>query len=115
MQLIKEKCQEVSEILCVKNDEALIILNHYKWRKDFIGEDWLQNEGKLRKDIGLEPEKEAATQQSLTEIYCLSCSTLKPKQDFESLSCNHLMCKICWKDYIHLHVISFSDRHLTHL
>lgn len=103
--LIQARCKDVNEIWDTKDDESLIILNHYQWNKDLIGEDWFQNEDRLRKEIGLEP-KQRDELEDFVGMECLGCSVSKSKEEFDSLKCNHVLCKDCWADHIQYNVYS---------
>lgn len=98
-QLIKDKIKEISEIFGVPDDEALVLLNHFKWRKDLLENEWFGNEDKIYKKTGLEPNLRAEVSKS-PEILCPMCFDTKPRAEFDCLKCNHQICKECWADFI---------------
>ena len=105
--LIKDKCKEVSELLGLSEDEALIILNYFKWRKDLVENEWFGNEKKIFGKAGLDPIVTAILNDS-NEILCAMCFDTKPASEFDNLKCNHQICKDCWTDYINFCVYSLD-------
>ena len=84
-------------------DEAIIIYNHFRWRKDLVEGEYFGDEENIRKKAGLEPQEKAA-EPAGDNLTCLLCFDEKPRADFEALKCNHYLCKDCWKEYIEYNV-----------
>jgi len=101
--IIKGKIQQISELLGVSDDEALIILNNFRWRKDLVESEWFGNEASIAKKAGLEPVRVEPANNSPT-ILCAMCFDTKPREEFECLKCNHYVCQECWKEYIQYNV-----------
>lgn len=47
----------MKELLGLDADYAMAVLRHFKWNMDKIQNDWFEREEKLRKDIGIEFDK----------------------------------------------------------
>jgi ariadne-1 len=102
-QLITQKCKDICELLGTNSDEAIIIYNHFRWRKDLVEGEYFGDEEKNRKKAGLEPETKAPDVAG-DNLTCNLCFDEKPREDFEALKCNHNLCKDCWREYIEYNV-----------
>jgi len=102
-QLIAQKCKDITELLGTSLDEAIVIYNFFRWRKDLVEGEYFGDEEKNRKKAGLEPENKAPEPTGDT-ILCTLCFDEKPRADFEALKCNHYLCKDCWTEYIEYNV-----------
>ena len=89
-------------------DEAIIIYNHFRWRKDLVEGEYFGDEENNRKKAGLEPA-EKAPEPAGDNLTCNLCFDEKPRGEFEALKCNHYLCKDCWKEYIEYNVNSFEE------
>jgi len=105
--LIDSKCDEINELLGLSRDEALILYQYFQWRKDRVESEWFGNEDEIRKKAGLDPVNKADEDLS-PERPCPMCFDTKPKEEFESLACNHYICKDCIAEYI-----DYQVRHQT--
>lgn len=105
-QLIPKKCEEITEILGIPEDEAIILCAHYKWRKDLVESEYFEDQEKIRKRAGIDPE-EVVPLPTTDEITCQLCFDAKPKSEFDGLKCNHILCKDCWAEYIEYNVKFF--------
>ena len=105
--LIRDKCEGIKELLGVSEDEALVLLNHFKWRKDLLETEWFGNESTIGRKAGLEPTEKVVLNKSAS-ILCPMCFDTKPLSEFDNLKCNHQVCTECWKDYVNFNVTYYS-------
>lgn len=106
---MKGKCLDISELLGVSEDEALILNDHFSWRKDLIESQWFDNEESVRKRAGLTPQ--TVLDDTLdSQISCALCMESCPRDKCSSLDCKHYLCEDCWAEYIQFNV---SIRRLT--
>lgn len=101
--LISQKCNEIGELLGIENDLCLILLHHFHWRKDLLESEWFGNEDKIGKRAGIYPTNPAPIDKSI-EFSCPMCFEIKGRNEFESLACNHYVCKECFRDYVQYEV-----------
>jgi ariadne-1 len=99
--LIEKKVEDLSELLGTKFDETLILFHHFKWSRDHLeNSEWFSDMEKIRKLAGLDPivvENKTLITEDLT---CPICLVTDHKDEFDSLSCGHHICKSCWSNFI---------------
>lgn len=97
---------EYAELLGISNDEALILLSHYRWKVHKLQDSWLDNELKVRIEAGISlPPSGYEVSQSRgikmgsvkllrgTEGSCQIC--FESAVDRDALQCGHSYCKKC--------------------
>ena len=97
-----EKVEQLSELFGCNFDEALILCHHFKWNKDALENcEWYDNQDKVRLIAGLPLITQIRNETLKTSIvYCPKCLYEVDSKDCDWLSCNHVLCKQCWSDYI---------------
>jgi ariadne-1 len=101
--LIAKKCEDIKELTGLGSDDALILYNFFQWRKDLLESKWFEDSEKIRIEAGLDPISVAHKPQTQT-LMCPMCMETKHINQFDSLSCNHLLCVDCIEDYITFNV-----------
>jgi ariadne-1 len=101
------------------NDQAITIMRYFHWNEEKFLSKWLDNESILRKEIGLEFDRNNYSRLTPTEKqsldvslssqnqgYCSVCygafSDVQsdPQCECISLSCGHQFCLGCWQEYL---------------
>ncbi|XP_026397164.1 probable E3 ubiquitin-protein ligase ARI8 [Papaver somniferum] len=97
----------ISNLLVVSRVSAVILLLGYNWRVEKLKDEWFADEQKVRKAVGLFPEKpiingiENIRQQKLTCGICFEAYHHYEMYDVAAgAACGHLFCMSCWKGYI---------------
>lgn len=110
IQVIPRITNEVQEFFDCSEDDAIIMLRHFKFNIEKLQNEWFDNEG-LKKAIGLEydskiakefPEVEMSLREA-NEGYCIICYNEFDDGDFKCVSipkCKHEFCKSCWSEYL---------------
>ena len=57
--VIDHKLKDVSELLGITNDEALILMSAYNWREDLVESAWLDNPDATQIKAGIMPSEPA--------------------------------------------------------
>jgi len=99
---IQNLCKDLMETLEISYDEALILLNHYYWRKNLVEEKWFEDYLVAKKDAGLRiPEYDDIKPEKI----CVLCHLVDNSEDkYEVFPCGHMVCKECLAKFIELQV-----------
>jgi len=101
--LMEKIIDEVRELTCLSRDNAIIVLIQNNWNKDKIEATWFEDIEKNKIKIGMEYDKSLKLDQ--TKNYCMVClDSPKKGEKFVGLSCNHLFCPTCFKEYLEFKV-----------
>ena len=77
------------------------MLQHFNWNKDKLLESYLENpELTCKKSLGVSTAELKTSQLTKGTLNCLVCLEQVPASKTMSLSCKHLYCTDCWKDYL---------------
>eukprot|EP01100_Stratorugosa_tubuloviscum_P003112 TRINITY_DN173_c0_g1_i1.p1 TRINITY_DN173_c0_g1~~TRINITY_DN173_c0_g1_i1.p1 ORF type:complete len:652 (-),score=296.92 TRINITY_DN173_c0_g1_i1:121-2076(-) len=106
MEAREAKVQEVADVLCIEAHIAQALLNHFKWDKEKLLEQYMDNAKKVLKQAGisrrqLKPKGKSKRGPKISSIECSICfDTISEEQGFSGLSCKHYFCNGCWDDYL---------------
>eukprot|EP01116_Phalansterium_solitarium_P016041 TRINITY_DN3629_c0_g1_i2.p2 TRINITY_DN3629_c0_g1~~TRINITY_DN3629_c0_g1_i2.p2 ORF type:complete len:507 (-),score=120.91 TRINITY_DN3629_c0_g1_i2:43-1563(-) len=93
---------EVVQVCGVPSDAAAaVLLRHYKWNKEKLIEDYMEEPEKTCTSAGLSTlELERKPPDPKAMHSCLICLEELPAAETFALSCSHRYCKDCWKGYL---------------
>lgn len=98
---LKEKVQDLSELLGTNEDETLVLFHHYRWNRDALDNSgYFENSQKIRTQAGLPTPETTWTGGVPKEIDCRICWNKVPSTGIDAPACGHFLCKNCWVDYI---------------
>mmetsp|Transcript_119722 Transcript_119722/g.211640 ORF Transcript_119722/g.211640 Transcript_119722/m.211640 type:complete len:505 (-) Transcript_119722:68-1582(-) len=87
---------EAAELLDVPRGDAFLLLRHYKWNQDRLGEDFFADTSKVRETVGVHASDTSAAQDA--GALCGICFTDPP---ISVMPCGHnSYCGDCWKQYV---------------
>jgi ariadne-1 len=93
---------EVSELLDMTSDDALLSLRHFRWDSDALSETFFDDPDSVRSRVGIS-ECKADEPGSANSSLCGICFCESPAQ--VGLSCRgHGYCEDCWSNYVSLAV-----------
>jgi len=95
---IKELIKDICELTGLSPDDSLVLLNHFRWRKELLEEKWFGNEESIRPEAGIilsSPKKP-----HISETLCALCMASHPTKETEILQCQHTFCQNCLRQYI---------------
>ncbi|KAJ3681135.1 hypothetical protein LUZ60_015624 [Juncus effusus] len=94
----EEATAEVSNILSISKEHALILLRHFKWDASEVNDEWFANEESVRKSVGLlETPVEV---RRARKMKCGICFEELPSSKVCDAECGHHYCFTCWQGYI---------------
>ncbi|MCQ2821349.1 MAG: hypothetical protein MJ252_29155 [archaeon] len=119
-QLLSERdtlIQEAQDNLSLSRDEAILALSYYKWSMEYLNQIWFDDTENAKKLCGITLTDFAVKQlKSLNAPsngnFCLICydeKTSENEEEFTSLSCGHVFCNGCWKEYLEEKSTKFSS------
>lgn len=87
---------------------ATSLLRGYNWDVVKVQDDWFGDEKGVREKVGLfeKPLVVDVFNPTSTKVLvsCRICFDAYPKSMFVSVSCGHLFCSTCWKNYISISI-----------
>ncbi|KAI3834647.1 hypothetical protein MKX03_005987, partial [Papaver bracteatum] len=99
----EENIKAVSDVLSVPRSSAIMLLCHHHWCARDIQSEWFDNEGKVRKAVGLFEKKPIDVDQQISKKQKLTCGICFDDYHHDEMydaGCGHLFCELCWKGYI---------------
>ena len=102
--LMEKIISEVQELTCLSRDNAIIILIQNNWNKDKIESTWFDDTEKNQVKSGMEYNKSLGLKNPSVKV-CMVCYSENDKNEqYIGLSCQHLFCSSCWKEYLEFKV-----------
>ena len=113
-QLINERdhtINEAMEALGMGRDDSILALIYYNWSYEKLSENWFADVdlNTIKAGIKLSPQLKKKMESEGVESNgenCLVCFEEK-NEDFACLSCGHMFCKDCWRDYLQEKCVDF--------
>lgn len=113
-QLINERehtINEAMEVLGMGRDDSILALIYYNWSYEKLSENWFSDVdlNTFKAGIRLSPQLKKKMESDLIESNgdnCLVCFEEK-NENFACLSCGHMFCKDCWRDYLQEKCVDF--------
>ena len=103
---LKEKVQDLCDLLGTTEDDALVLFHHYRWNRDHLeNSGYFDNQHKIRTQAGLPTSETTTKSLPPKEIKCQICWNNVQTAGIDAPACGHYLCKNCWKDYIESKVL----------
>ncbi|XP_010522193.1 PREDICTED: probable E3 ubiquitin-protein ligase ARI7 isoform X2 [Tarenaya hassleriana] len=96
----KDDIETVSTILSISKIEASLLLRHCRWSVTEVNEEWLSDEERVRRAVGLLDRTIVPPSGAGEGLKCGICFESCPTEKLSSVSCGHLFCPECWEGYI---------------
>ncbi|KAK7312215.1 hypothetical protein VNO77_35923 [Canavalia gladiata] len=102
---------EVSCVLSISRDGAILLLNHYEWSVIKVHEAWFDDEERVRKAVGLlKQQPHVGTFPNSMTLTCEICFDVVSLDKVRSTGCNHPYCIDCWKQYVDINIEDGPDK-----
>ncbi|GAQ91019.1 hypothetical protein KFL_007140020 [Klebsormidium nitens] len=99
-----EAVKSVASVLSVTEEEATILLRHFKWSVSRVNDEWFGDEERVRDLVGLVHPAGLETGRGRRKVSCGICFDDFSRDEMIAPRCGHLYCKDCWKGYVHSEV-----------
>ncbi|KAI3669773.1 hypothetical protein L6452_41169 [Arctium lappa] len=98
----EEDITKVSTVLSLPRDSSCMLLIRYNWSVSNLHEAWFEDEGKVRRSVGLLDVDPSVKFPKSGEgiVDCGICFESIGKHDTATCGCDHFFCKSCWKAYV---------------
>ncbi|KAI1325551.1 IBR domain-containing protein [Xylariaceae sp. FL0255] len=96
-----EMVDEVNMILEMKKEDAAIMLRHFRWNKERLIEDYMDNPPKVLEVAGLGPSSGIAPKiEAIDGFMCDICCEDEPGLLSFAIKCGHRYCIDCYRHYL---------------
>jgi ariadne-1 len=97
-----ELVSEVNMILDITNEDAAILLRHFRWNKERLIEDYMDRSRKVLEDAGLGQGTSSLPKlQAIPGFVCDICCEDGPGLQSFAMKCGHRYCLDCYNQYLH--------------
>ncbi|BFZ56927.1 hypothetical protein PYCC9005_003977 [Savitreella phatthalungensis] len=91
---------QIAALVAVSHAQALVLLRHFRWRKERLIDDLLEKHDETFQKVGLPVESFQAQIEHSTGFECpVCCDDDDPIETF-ALACAHRFCRFCYSRYI---------------
>ncbi|KAI1807456.1 ring finger protein [Daldinia bambusicola] len=97
----EEMINEVNMILEMRKEDAAILLRHFRWNKERLIEDYMDNPTKVLEAAGLGPSSSAPPKlEVIPEFACDICCEDEEGLLSFAMKCGHRYCVDCYRQYL---------------
>ncbi|KAI1398403.1 ring finger protein [Hypoxylon fuscum] len=98
----EEMVNEVNMILEMRKEDAAILLRHFRWNKERLIEDYMDNPPKVLEAAGLGPSSKVPPKiEVIPGFTCdICCEDEEGLRNF-AMKCGHRYCVDCYRQYLH--------------
>jgi ariadne-1 len=109
-----KEISHVCSILGCSNENAAILLRYFRWNKERLIENFMENEVKVMRNAGVRMETHTSTLVKKSGFICDICCNDDKNLEAFSLSCFHYFCKFCYTQYLTQKIVQEGEsRHIT--
>ncbi|KAF8461121.1 hypothetical protein BDZ91DRAFT_772952 [Kalaharituber pfeilii] len=96
-----EQIEEVCNILGLSAEQCGVLLRHFKWQKERLIEQYLNNPEEVLEGAGLTASDERPPKiEKVAGFVCDICCDDEPDVETFALKCNHRYCRNCYQAYL---------------
>ncbi|XP_033138237.1 probable E3 ubiquitin-protein ligase ARI12 [Brassica rapa] len=107
---MKEEIQRVSNTYSISEDDATLLLAHFRWDDIELHKKWSDNAKSVRESVGIfELERPLDLPSDDKNFCCGICFKLLSLERSASVSCGHRVCKFCWRSHINKSINKIAD------
>ncbi|CAG7909247.1 hypothetical protein BRARA_J00404 [Brassica rapa] len=107
---MKEEIQRVSNTYSISEDDATLLLAHFRWDDIELHKKWSDNAKSVRESVGIfELERPLDLPSDDKNFYCGICFKLLSLERSASVSCGHRVCNFCWRSHINKSINEIAD------
>ncbi|RPA79156.1 hypothetical protein BJ508DRAFT_211354 [Ascobolus immersus RN42] len=93
--------EEISNILGLDIGQAALLLRHFKWQKEKLIEQYMDNPDSINKAVGIRPEAHEDTKiTKVKDFVCDICCDDGDSMETFALPCGHRYCVECYRHYL---------------
>ncbi|KAI0475452.1 RING-5 [Xylariaceae sp. FL0804] len=96
-----EMIDEVNMILAMRKEDAAIMLRHFRWNKERLIEDYMDNPSKILSAAGLGPDTSSGPKlEAVPGFTCEICCEDEDGLQTFAMKCGHRYCVDCYRQYL---------------
>ncbi len=112
-QILSTETTHVSNILGCPPATAATLLRYFKWNKERLVEEYVEDSERISKDAGVVIEGKQPELVRVEDFCCDICCNDDPLLDTLALSCDHRFCIDCYENYLNMKITEEGEsRHI---